>query len=162
MTVKEFEEFAHRIRPRLVSMASGIVDTVDEAEDLAQDTMLRLWGLRDQLDEYRSVESLAVVICRRMALNVVRSRKRCVAIEDATYLHDDFSPEERLLRIERDETVDKIFAALPESQQALIRLRHVDGYDNATIAAIIGSTEGAVRTALCRARQRVAQMFINS
>ena len=38
-------------------------------------------------------------------------------------------------------------------------MRHIDGLTNAEIAAIVGSNEGAVRTALSRARMRVAEIF---
>ena len=55
--------------------------------------------------------------------------------------------------------VDRIIGSLPDSQATLIRLRHIEGYDNATIAAMLGSTEAAVRTALSRARRRVAEIF---
>ena len=45
------------------------------------------------------------------------------------------------------------------SQQTLLRLRHIEGYDNTAIANLLGTSEGAVRTALCRARRRVALIF---
>lgn len=67
-----------------------------------------------------------------------------------------------MVRHEAAAEVDRILAALPESQQTLIRLRHVEGYDNASIAAILGSSEGAVRTALSRARRRVAEIFASA
>lgn len=56
-------------------------------------------------------------------------------------------------------TAEKLMAMLPDAQQAIIRMRHVDGLNNSEIAAIIGSTDGAVRTALSRARMRIAEIY---
>ena len=40
-----------------------------------------------------------------------------------------------------------------------VGLRHIEGYDNARIASLLGTSEGAVRTAVSRARRRVAEAF---
>ncbi len=162
MTAKDFEILARSLRPGLVKAACRIVDNHDEAEDVAQDVMLKLWSMRADLDRYSSVESLAMVMTRHMALNVLRARKVSVPVEDSNISPEELSPEDVMVRREAAAEVDRILAALPESQQTLIRLRHVEGYDNASIAAILGSSEGAVRTALSRARRRVAEIFASA
>ena len=40
-----------------------------DAEDIAQEVVLKLWVMHDRLDEYRSMEALAVVMARRLSLN---------------------------------------------------------------------------------------------
>jgi len=163
MNAKDFEILARSLRPGLVKTARRIVDNTDEAEDVAQDVMLKLWNMRDCLDRYNSVGSLGMVMARRMALNVLRARHPSVSVEEVcSESYDDLSPEEVLVRQETSEKIDAVLASLPESQQTLIRLRHVEGYDNAAIASILGSSEGAVRTALSRARRRVAEIFAST
>ncbi len=115
--------------------------------------------MREKLTEYRSVEALARIIIRRLALNVVRRHHGAISLEDAAGLSDAESPYTELERNESAAHVDAVLAALPEAQQILIRLRHVEGYDNAAIAAVLGTSEDAVRTALSRARRRVAQIL---
>lgn len=162
MNARDFEILARSLRPGLVKTARRIVDNHDEAEDVAQDVMLKLWSMRESLDKYSSVESLGMVMARRMALNVIRARHPSVAIEDYGESPDNLTPEELMVRQETSREVDSVLASLPESQQTLIRLRHVDGFDNAAIASILGSSEGAVRTALSRARRRVAEIFASA
>ena len=162
MNAKDFEILASSPRPGLIRVAQRIVERRDEAEDVAQDVMLKLWSMREKLDSYNSVESLAAVMARRMALNVIRARHGTVAVEEFADTPDDLTPEEIMLRSEIAQKVDKVLASLPESQQTLIRLRHVEGYDNASIASILGSSEGSVRTALSRARRRVAEIFASA
>ncbi|MCM1068234.1 MAG: sigma-70 family RNA polymerase sigma factor [Muribaculaceae bacterium] len=159
MTTAEFEILAHSLRSRLVKEARRIVGDAPEAEDVAQDTLLKLWTLRDSLGQYRSVEALAVLISRRLALNVLRQSHSTERVE----LHDGTatvpSAEDVLIGRQTGEYIDSVLSKLPDSQQTLIRLRHIEGYDNASIAALLGSSEGAVRTALSRARRSVAKVF---
>ena len=159
MTTAEFEILAHSLRSRLVKEARRIVGGAPEAEDVAQDTLLKLWTLREGLGQYRSVEALAVLIARRMALNVLRRGHGSEPVELADVAASVPSAEDVLIGRQTVEYVDRVLSSLPDSQQTLLRLRHIEGYDNASIAALIGSTEGAVRTALSRARRSVAKVF---
>lgn len=93
------------------------------------------------------------------SLNLLRDKGAVprAALEECA---DDVpSGEDILIGRQKAEYVDGILASLPDSMQTLIRLRHIEGYDNAAIAAITGSSEGAVRTALSRARRKVATLF---
>lgn len=130
-----------------------------DADDVVQDTMLKLWSMHDGLDELRNVEAFAVVVTRREALNALRRMHpdRHLALDES--LPGDPSPEDELIERQRRQLADKVMAQLPDSQQILLRLRHVEGYDNNAIASLLGTSEGAVRTALCRARRRVALIF---
>lgn len=159
MSTEEFEILARDLRPRLVRESAAITGSGPDADDVAQDTMLKLWTLRDSLGEYRSIEAFAVLIARRLALNTVRARHtgRFTELTDASASVP--SVEDSMIGRQTGEQLDAVIASLPEAQQTLIRLRHIEGYDNAAIAAILGSSEGAVRTALSRARRRVALAF---
>lgn len=160
MTDKEFAQLAVDLRPRLLRTASGVLGAdMAAAQDVVQDTLLKLWGMRADIDRYRSVEALACVIAHRLALNVVRGNApgRFVELDQCTGAVG--SPEDEMMARERAARMDAVLAALPEAQRTLIRMRHEQGYDNATIATLLGTSEGAVRTALCRARARVAALF---
>lgn len=158
MDKREFEILALSLRPKLVRTAMAVLHDNDAAQDVAQDVLLKLWTIRDGIDRYRSVEALGSVMAHRMALNTLR---------DPSAGHPDLteelltapSAEDEYLTRENGRCVDSILASLPAPQQTLIRMRHIEGYDVATIAAILGSSEGAVRTALSRARRRVAEAF---
>ena len=113
MNAKDFEILASSLRPGLIRVAQRIVESRDEAEDVAQDVMLKLWSMREKLDSYNSVESLAAVMARRMALNVIRARHGTVAVEEFADTPDDLTPEEIMLRSEIAQKVDKVLASLP-------------------------------------------------
>lgn len=163
MKTSEFETLAAGLRPRLLRTASAVLasDTA-AAEDVVQDTLLKLWTMRDALDDYRSVEALAVTTARHLAINSVRQAQRTVGLAaigaDATAA-TDAGADERMIAADEMRRFDAAMAALPDASRAIIELRHVRGMSNADIASLLGSSEGAVRTALCRARRRVAEAF---
>ena len=53
----------------------------------------------------------------------------------------------------------KVIETLPDMQQTILRLRHMEGMDSKEIANLTGSTEVAVRKALSRARQAVRDKY---
>lgn len=166
MQNKEFESLACNIRPTLLKTATYIVADGMAAEDVVQDTLLKLWVLRGNLDGYESVEGLALTIARRLALNYLRASNpaRFASLSDddtATLTDSGPSPEDQIISHENEAILGEAISALPPPQQTLIRLRHVEGLDCESIAALLGSSNGAVRTALSRARQNVAKIFLS-
>ena len=77
MEQHKFEIEAKRMRPALLRLAMHYTEDADEAEDVIQEVLLKLWFLRDRLDAYRSVDALAIVITKHLCLN----RKRNVQAE---------------------------------------------------------------------------------
>lgn len=163
MDRKEFEQMAPRLRERIVGMVESMSADADGgfADDVAQDTLLKLWTIRDRLDEYRSVDSLALVIARHRAIDLLRGSQT----DSLDSLPRDIgeaapSPEQEIIRSEEHDSVMAIIASLPSVQQAVIRMKHIEGLEVAEIAAITGSTAGSVRVALSRARQSIKDLFM--
>ena len=160
MQQKEFETLIRQIRQHLYHEAMQLLADNDEAEDVTQDTVLKLWAMRQQLDAYRSVEALAVVMVRRLAV----SRKRTattISLSDRQPpdLSNDDSPEHLLISQEEETKMLQMIATLPDVQQAVLRMKHIDGLETSEIASITGSSEEAVRQNLSRARKRILKMF---
>ncbi|MBD5335451.1 MAG: sigma-70 family RNA polymerase sigma factor [Duncaniella sp.] len=163
MNRNEFERMAIPLRKRIVSMVRGMSAESDPslADDVAQDTLLKLWTIRDKLEEYRSVESLAMVIARNRAIDMLRETAGVTVGLDTVGEHGSTpSPEEAMIRSESADDVLGIIASLPSVQQAVIRMRHLEGMEIDEIARITGSTAGSIRVALSRARQNIKEIFM--
>lgn len=160
MNQNEFEIRAKRMRPRIVETALRCLDDADEADDIAQETLLRLWCMRDKLDEYRSVEALAIVICRHLSLDRLK-RMRMLPIENDVLTQLSVSPEDDSERVEDIERLRNLIDKLPDGQQIILRMKHIEEMEISEIAEIIGSTQGAVRVQLSRARNRIKELFLN-
>lgn len=153
ITRSTFESEAGRLRPTLLRVAASIIGT-DEAQDVVQETLLKLWFLRDRLQEYSSIDAPARVIVRNLSLNVLRSRRTCpvdcAALPDIADENNDTGFSDELL---------KAIASLPDTEQAVLRMKHLEGMETEEIALLIHSTPGAVRTALSRARLRIRELY---
>lgn len=161
MDRKNFEILARRMRPDIYRTALSIVKDVETADDVAQDALLKLWTMGEKLDAYDHPEALACVISRNLAISHLRRRGGGdAALDEAICLATEPSPEETVTRREDAEHIDRLLSMLPDSQQAILRMRHVEGMETEEIAELIGSTPGAVRVALSRARHKVKLMFI--
>jgi len=151
MTTETFKKEAQRMRTSLVRQAFGILRDSEEAEDVVQDVLLRLWQMRDQLK--MPIEPLAKVLTRNRCIDLIRRKKSTTEFTIADFQEENEAQHERI------ERMMKVIETLPNLQQTILRLRHMEGMDSKEIAELTGSTETAVRKALSRARQTVRDKF---
>lgn len=156
MNTQSFEIFAASVYEKLYARAKHVTGDNDVAADMVQDTLLKLWTLREDLDKYQSPEALASVIVNRLSLNYVRNskRERYTNIDD---LSDNIADDD--VYSDSEALVNELLSRLPEKQHQLLRMRHIDGLEIDEIARILHSSPGAVRTALSRARHAAAALF---
>lgn len=144
------------MRPALLRMAIRYLENSDEAEDAVQDALLKLWFLRDRLDQYRSVDALAIVITKHLCINRLRgTRIEKVDLEQGISIGGGENPEMKLVEEENMQEILEVIGTLPDLQQSILRMKHLEGFEVEEIARLTGSTPVAVRTNLSRARKRV-------
>lgn len=163
MTLEEFKKTIYPLKNKLFRFAYRFLEHTEESEDVVQEVFIRLWNKRDKLDEYRSVEALAMVTTKNICLDKIRGRRYPVENFDHHRQFLEGLPEET-----RADYSDLIYGVkqamrqLPEQQQMIVHLRDVEGYEFEDIAKIVGMTENAIRVALSRARKRIRELMINS
>ena len=150
MTQGEFKEEAQRLRPQLMLMARRYLGD-DDAEDVVQDALLRLWQMVGELRQ--PFDALALRLTRNLCIDMVRQRKPTVMLTESSETGEADNDE----RIER---MMAVVSTLPTLQQTILRLRHLEGMEMNEIADLIGSSEVAIRKALSRARQAVRQIYL--
>lgn len=155
MEQREFENIVASIRGKIVGVAQSYDLATENAEDIAQDTLLRLWTMRDDLDRYCSVEALAVSVARHLCVDRLR-RKRTIALEARTTIADSHSrPDEELENADNEAWLQQRLSQLPPSEYQVLRMRQVEMKSNQDIAAILGIATSSVATILSRARHRL-------
>ena len=155
MTETEFKQEVATARPKLISIALRYLKNSDEAEDIVQDAMLRLWQIHTEVN--LPLMPIASVITRNIAIDRLRYAMPHTAISSLQAIQ----AEERTETDERIDRMLRIMNALPTFQQTILRLRHIDGMEYADIAQITGSTEAAIRQAVSRARRAVLKQYNN-
>lgn len=151
MTQEEFKEEAQRLRPRLMLTARRYLGD-DDAEDTVQDALLRLWQMVGELRQ--PFDALALRLTRNLCIDQVRRRKPTVVLTDSGGTDQADGDDERV------ERMMAVVSTLPDLQQTILRLRHLEGMEMNEIADLTGSSEVAIRKALSRARQAVRQKYM--
>ena len=152
MQQHEFEHHVPQWRSRALAVSKVCGAQADEADDVAQEVLLKLWMMRNELERYRSVEALVSVMSRNLTIDLMR-RHRTVGLDDLVQVADNGSPLQRLIDHEEEQRLMNLVNALPSSQHAVLMMRQVEhrGYDE--IASLIGISETSARTLLSRARK---------
>ena len=151
MTQEEFKEEAQRLRSRLMLTARRYLSD-DDAEDTVQDALLRLWQMVGELRQ--PFDALALRLTRNLCIDQVRRRKPTVMLTDSNGTDLADGDDERI------ERMMAVVSTLPDLQQTILRLRHLEGMEMNEIADLTGSSEVAIRKALSRARQAVRQKYM--
>lgn len=149
---------SERIVPRLLSVATRMLGgDRSEAEDVAQETMLRLWRLAP---DWRTGEARVSTWAYRVAVNLCTDRLRKVrgqALEAADEPPDPApAAVDRIAEAERLTALDRALAQLPERQRQAVVLRHIEGLPNREIAEILGVGVEAVESLTARGKRALA------
>lgn len=133
-----------------------------DAEDVAQETLLRLWEMRERLDSYGSVRMLGLTMARNRCIDMLRRVRPVASIEELSGMDSGIRSAEQIM-IDKDvaEHTSALLALLPEGQRKVLKMRHIDGMETSEIAIATGIREATVRVALSRARNRLKQLFLN-
>jgi RNA polymerase sigma-70 factor, ECF subfamily len=141
-----YEHYAQRIYHYIYYRTSSVPD----AEDLAAKTFMRAWQHIGAYDD-RGVPFSAWLY--RIAHNLVanwhrdRSRRRIISIDDLTLWQvNEEGPEAAALLAEDKAALLAAVRRLPADRQELLALKFVEHLSNAEIAAIMGRSEGAIKS----------------
>jgi RNA polymerase sigma-70 factor (ECF subfamily) len=118
------------------------------AEDVAQDAFLRLWQNRATLDWDRPVLPWLLVAARRLATDRFRSLRRRVMPRSTESTFDEAMRDAWL-------DVQSAMTALSPLERSALVLTAVEGWSYAEVAAAVGTTDGALRAAVSRAREKL-------
>lgn len=162
MELKQFKIDILPLRDRLTRYALRLTENHSDAEDVAQEVMLKLWNIRDKLHEYHSVEALAVRMTHNLCMDVWRKKRPdTLSIDQVSPINLSATTPERLLE-EKDEMclMHEIIHSLPPLQQTIIRMKDIEEYETAEIAEITGCNAESIRSNLSRARKKVRDIYL--
>ena len=151
-----FEQMARTWREKALNVSRHYGAGKDEAEDIAQDVMLRLWQMHDELEQYRSVEAIVSLMARHLLRNHQR-RKTSEALDEAMIVSLTTSPQEILEMKEDDKWLSAKLQQLPTTQRTLLYMRQVERKSHEEIATLLGIETTSVSTQLARARRTLLE-----
>lgn len=159
MDKAQFEKAAIRLRPTVIALAErffAAVERAEQAEDVAQETLLRLWRMGDRTACYRELEALAVAIAKHVCIDIYRRGAPSSAPLESVQVAVPPAAETR----QRDEALhsalDAGLARLPSTQRRMLLMRS-EGMALEDIAAVCGTTKGSAKTLISAARRSLMQ-----
>ena len=151
------------LKNELYRMALRITMNPAEAEDVVQETMMKVWNKRDSWEQIDSIEAFCLTICRNLSLDKVRRMDNQTQSLDASIQPHDHrvasNPEEQTIQNDRVRLVRQLINALPEKQRSCMQLRDMEGKSYKDIATILDITEEQVKVNIFRARQTIREKF---
>jgi RNA polymerase sigma-70 factor (ECF subfamily) len=151
-----FEQQARTWREKALTVSMSCGAGRDEAEDIAQDVMLRLWQMHEELERYRSREALTALMAKHLQRNHQR-RKPLEMLDEAMIISLKTSPLDELEMKEDDAWLTKRLEQLPTTQRTLLYMRQVERRSHEDIARLLGIETTSVSTLLARARRTLLE-----
>ncbi len=150
------------LKNQLYRLALRITQNEADAEDIVQDTMLKVWNQRERWETIDSMEAFCMTVCRNLSLDHLRlMENRHDSLDDSPVERQDHhaNPFEETVRRNQLEIIHQIIDSLPEKQRTCIQLRDIEGKSYKEIASVMGITEEQVKVNIFRARQTIRQQY---
>jgi len=148
-----------RLLPRAFRHAARVVGDRAEAEDIAQEAMLRLWRAAAEwrADGPAQVSTWVHKVVANLSVDRLRRSGRSVGLDETDDPADDApGAEARLHDADRMAALDAALARLPERQRQAVVLRHIEGLSNPEIAEILETKVEAVESLTARGKRALA------
>ena len=169
---RAFGELVERYQTRLLNFVYRTTGDRERAEDLVQETFIRVYRHLHRFDQSKKFSTWVYTIASNLAKNELRNRSRNPLVlfqtikknwdadarplewEDNTYRPDDLFRKRHLRSM-----VENAVSELPDHHRTVFILREMEGKTYEEIADITGANLGTVKSRLNRARNNFAQLI---
>ena len=163
MSLEAFKSRVLPVKDKLYRYTLRLLKSEDEAKDVVQETMIKVWNKRDEMDAYQNMEAWCMRVARNLALDKLKSKhNKSVDLDTAYELQS--SSQSPYSSAEQNDTMHAVYSdinQLPEMQKQAIRLRDVEGFSYQEISEILNQNINTVKVNLFRARKFVREQLIN-
>lgn len=148
---------------KLYRFALSYLKNEEEAKDIVQEVLLKVWNRKVSLSFYRNIESWCMTLTKNLSLDRIKSRQFQLnaSRENLPDIASDDSPYKETELNSTISMVKTFIDNLPERQRDIMHLRDVEGYTYQEIADILKLDVNKVKVYLFRARKTVKQKMLN-
>jgi RNA polymerase sigma-70 factor (ECF subfamily) len=149
-----FRDVIKRHLPLLVGIARRMLRDDAEAEDVAQETLLRLWRNAKGLElGPGGLKPWLRRVASNLCIDRVRAGRNVSVVEEVPEVAEPAMQLDRLARQDLAARVDRALKALPERQRLALTLFHFEGLSQAEVGNTLAISDEAVESLLSRARR---------
>lgn len=177
----QFRALVGRYQNRIYSAAFRMLGTTEEAEEVVQETYIKVHQNIDRFRQQSSFGAWIFRIAHNISIDILRARKRRKDFQALSFdphsvmEHDEYSdgagyvvsqladdkpcPEAQLDMTEQMEMIEASLKELPDVQREVVVLHDIEGFQYGEIAEIIGANIGTVRSRLHYGRLKLRQLL---
>ena len=151
------------LKNELFRLALRITLNRAEAEDIVQDTLIKVWNRREEWNAIDSIEAFSLTVCRNLSLDRIKKKGNDNdSLEDVKVAEPlaSSNPQDRMIQTDKVRLIRQIVDGLPEKQRSCMQLRDFEGKTYKEIASVLDISEEQVKVNIFRARQTVKQKYL--
>ncbi len=165
MNLETFQNRVYPVKNKLFRFAFRLLGSSDDAEDVVQEVLIKVWNGRDQLDGIQNIEAWCMRVTKNLSLDRLRQQQRrpTDSIDKGSQVHySALSPHDLVETTENMKRIGELMAVLPEKQRHVMHLRDVEGYSYQEISEILEIDMSQVKVNLFRARNAVREKLLKT
>jgi RNA polymerase sigma-70 factor (ECF subfamily) len=160
-----FGELVRRYERPVVHFCQRMLGSLEEAEDLAQETFVRLYRYLPRLEPRAQFSTALFGMARNLTLNTIRDSKRRGRGKTQSMTREDeteraapdgrHQPDRTARQHEAEALIGRALTHLSPEHREVLVLRELQGMDYEEIAKVIRARKGTVKSRLARAREQL-------
>ena len=161
MQASDFKQLFLPCHRKLFSVAYRLMSNAQAAEDMVQETFLKLWMQRDKIEKVDNPEAYSITVLRRIFYDKMRAGHLQEVDKDVGSLQVTSSQNisRQLEAADEYQRVRQLISHLPELQGRIMLMRDVEDRSFEEISIEIGLTEVNIRSILSRARKKIREQI---
>ncbi len=164
MSLQTFNNEVVPLKDKLYRFSLRIVKDSQEAEDVVQDIMVKVWSKRNEWHRWNSMEAMCMTMTRNLSIDRTRGKHRRLSEipENFDQISDGMNPAEAATSNDMMAHIQKMLDKLPEKQKQVIQLRDIEGYSYKEIGILLDITLSQVKITVHRARHFLKKELLKS
>jgi RNA polymerase sigma-70 factor (ECF subfamily) len=159
-----FGELVTRYERRLIRVIQQFVKSPELAEDLAQETFMKVYQRLDQFDPSRRFGPWLFRIGVNQTLDYMRRRKRrgwwMLFTDRSAEKSPDPAVADPRLALDLQQEVEAVLEQIPENYRIVLMLRDLQNFSTSEIASMLGRKEATIRWRLAEARTMFQEIWV--
>lgn len=161
MQASDFKQLFLPCHRKLFSVAYRLMSNAQAAEDMVQETFLKLWMQRDKIEKVDNPEAYSITVLRRIFYDKMRAGHLQEVDKDVGSLQVSSSQNisKQLEEADEYQRVRLLINHLPEPQARIMLMRDIEDRSFDEISTETGLTEVNIRSILSRARKKIREQI---
>lgn len=161
MQTVDFKNDVLIYKDQMFRLALRILKNEEDAKDIVQDSLLKLWDKRKVLADIKNIKSFSMTMVRNACIDLIRKHKPLTDKEQVILQKtNELNPEKELVISDQLQMVRNIIDQMNEQQREIIQLREIEGLDYNEISEITNLTVNNLRVIISRARKEIRKKMM--